>query len=252
MKRLLPFLLFATTFWGFAQEKVGKWHFAVENGVSWHKIPLNYNDRPFVRNTFERAWQLPAPYFKYQIWDNLFLETGLAFVPKVQGVYRTNYLDSLKVVLRRNYLQVPIGARATFFNGVIRGFVSSGLYMGYWVSGRWDAVTYNLGPNALDPFTFSQTTKGKYIFDKSFDIDNRKDNRFEIGGYVGLGVQAHIKREIYWIEFRVAQAFSQLDRYKKGKTPIDHQPMRHFGYFFTFGVAEELPFSFMKSKKVAN
>ncbi len=216
-------------------------------GITSSFAQSNYSDRALFSNTFGLGIQYPGLVVMYQREKNLYLESGLHLVQKNHGVERAGFYEGIFYsYIDARYLQLPIGLRLAFPTASLQGFLSTGLYTGYWLSGKWDVAQFNFNfiveeeeePSIIDYYN------GKYEFDNSYELDNRKDNRFDLGAYLGGGLQfSRPKFGNLWIEVRANHGLSQLDKFN-GDAPLDHQPRSLRSLAFTMGYAR----SFSKAR----
>lgn len=197
-------------------------------GITNSFAQSNYSDRALFANVWRPGIQYPGLIAMYQWERNLYLESGLHLVQKNHGVERTGVFEGIFYsYIDTRYLQLPTGLRLAFPTAKVQGFLSTGLYTGYWLSGNWNVAQFNFNIDGEEESSLSQiisTYIGKYEFDNSYETDNRKDNRLDFGAYLGGGLQFAMPRfGNLWIEVRVNHGLGQLDKFN-GDAPLDHQP----------------------------
>lgn len=92
---------------------------------------------------------------------------------------------------RDHYLELPIMARFSFGSQKIRGFLHAGGYVGYWMNSRVKGVERSLTYNP-DKQIDDEEANELYAYDKPYDFDSRRDNRFDAGLVGGIGVSYRV------------------------------------------------------------
>lgn len=124
--------------------------------------------------------------------------------------------------LRKNYLELPIGIRLQT-GGRFNVFTDLGGYAGYWLSGHWKSQQLNLTPYDFsnlptDGSYPTQSIDAAYQFDEGNNADGHKDQRLDLGVYLGLGAQYRFGWGNLWLEGRSQLGLTSLDQYQ-GTTP---------------------------------
>lgn len=89
------------------------------------------------------------------------------------------------------YLSVPLFARFSFGGTKLRGFLDAGFYAGGWLSSWREGTTFaSFAENSEeDNPSGIGDVEGLYTYDEKFAFDSRRDNRFEGGALVGVGLE---------------------------------------------------------------
>lgn len=157
----------------------------------------------------------------------------LAIQPEINylekgGVIRSKGNNDFKFSLKVNYLEAPVLAKFRLGSGPLKGYVITGPSVGYAIDGKSKVIT-------------GEVSEAERIrFDNSFGADGRKDNRFDISGVVGGGVQYKLGPGSIVLDARATYDFNDFNNFH-GEAPIDHKKTRweglslSMGYQFEFG-----------------
>ncbi len=190
----------------------------------------------------------------------LFFTGSIGYAQKLQVWERVNYdvNDGVKTTLKRNYLQANCmaNARVTVIKNLSL-FGGAGFFGSYWMNGKWESTsrwinttsnwndvlnTINQNLTEIEAWNLGapkDSFKGNYEFDKSYDIDGRKDNRFEFGWAVRSGFQYDYKKLSFVAEYGLLCALTDMQRFKNSK-PIKHTPARNLSQSIQVGILYKL------------
>lgn len=144
------------------------------------------------------------------------------------GVIRSKDSDDFKFTLKINYLEAPLLAKFRLGSGLLKGYIIAGPSVGYALDGKSELTAGELNET------------GKVKFDESFGTDSRKDNRLDVSGVVGGGVQCKIGPGSIVLDARATYDFNDFNKFQDD-TPDDHKKTRweglslSLGYQFEFG-----------------
>lgn len=207
----------------FAQNSIG-----LRGGYSISTVK-NY---PLVLENFEVEEGLT-----YGNFNAILFEIGIsplfAIQPEINylekgGVIRSTSSNDFKFTLRFNYLEAPLLAKFRLGSGRLKGYVITGPSVGYAIDGKSKVTAGDINEEE------------KIKFDDSFGADGRKDNRFDISGVVGAGVQYKLGPGSIILDARATYDFNDFNDFN-GNEPIDHKKTRweglslSLGYQFEFG-----------------
>ncbi|WP_459188719.1 porin family protein [Parabacteroides sp. APC149_11_2_Y6] len=128
---------------------------------------------------------------QYEFVDWFALQADLSYTQKNYFSYRSHQYRDINSETKNGFMQLPVYAHFSFGGEKLRGFVNAGAYAGYWVSsktkGNQNQYFYSLiDPNATAP----------YHFDEKVPFDSRRDNRFDGGLMIGLGLKYQLTPQI--------------------------------------------------------
>lgn len=144
------------------------------------------------------------------------------------GVIRSILDNHFKFSLKVNYLEAPLLAKFRLGSGPLKGYLITGPSVGYAIDGELSVAVGNLNE------------EDKIKFDDSFGADGRKDNRLDISGVVGGGVQYKLGPGSIVLDARATYDFNDFNKFH-ADAPIDHKKTRweglslSLGYQFEFG-----------------
>ena len=103
---------------------------------------------------------------------------------------RTGFFHQLGERLTNHYLSVPVFARFSFGGERLKGYLDAGFYAGGWLAARRKGTTFSMFSSTYDPNpdAYGDLTE-LYYYDEKYEFDSRRDNRFEGGALIGVGVE---------------------------------------------------------------
>lgn len=233
--RTLVFLLIFSTLSSFSQISVGlKGGFALNNTT---------ND---TRNIdFTSSATTPAFYggvcANFGVNEKLFLRTEVNYSQKGYAV--TKYYDASRFAAQNQqnasfwgtnytYIQVPILLNYTIENETIKFYFGAGPYFSYAISGKkWaDMFIADLGGEFLTQKSVSEP----YVFETQFGTDNRKDNRFDLGAVINVGVARKLTFGEVFLEARYEYGFLDWHKFKT-EIPKSYSNVMNRGFTFSVG-----------------
>jgi hypothetical protein len=144
---------------------------------------------------------------RFQIFNWLAAQTETVFITKNYGYYYHASGNKLYNDTTNNFVEFPLllslsirpegGGWATG----LRLYANAGGFLGVWAASR--ETGQNLSASSENP---------TYQYDKDYEFDDRRDNRFEYGLAAGAGVQYEINWASVFIEFRYNHGLSDLQQ----------------------------------------
>ena len=129
---------------------------------------------------------------QYVFNDWLAVQAEVSYVQKNYGMRRSGFFEPLHEDMTNHYLSVPLFARFSFGGKQLRGFLDAGFYAGGWLSSRREGTTFAMFSAPEDdvenPFDVGDNNI-LYTYDEKYAFDSRRDNRFEGGALVGVGLE---------------------------------------------------------------
>jgi hypothetical protein len=216
----------------------------VEAGANRNYLITNTSDKPFFTYEPQYGYSVGIP-VRYQ-FPSLPWFGGIQAVPSlVQKNYRmqrTGFYSDMYQQYDNTYLELPIMAQFRF-GGTIKkeqslyGILNLGGYGGYWMSSH-------VKGRALSPMDLTNYQE----FDESYSFSDVKDNRIELGGLAGVGLQyMPNKKFVISVEGRYTPTFTdQQKAYSENQTPRYNDT-----YSVLVGVQYQLP-SLKQNKRKAS
>jgi hypothetical protein len=209
----------------------------IEAGWVTNYLITNISNLSFTRYEPRGGYTVAIP-LQYSInsWFELYSNPGV--IQKNYTYSRSGFFEGIRELHTNTYLQVPLVARFSFGGRRLKGFLDLGVYGAYWAWGRVSGSE----PNILDPGTQTYNSANpagiydiinRYDFDERYDFNTVRDNRFEFGGTLGVGMR-----------YEFASGFMAFIEGKKIQPVTDQQkkymsnqvPRYNSTYAFTFGV----------------
>ena len=189
----------------------------VEAGANRNYLISNTSDKPFFdyQPSYGYSIGIPVRYaFPSLPWFGG-IQAVPTFIQKNYRIQRTGYYEPMYQQTDNNYLQLPLMAQFRFGGPIsktqsLHGILNLGGYGAYWLNGSIKGRALSpMDPNNYQPF------------DESYTFQDQKDNRFEMGGVAGLGLQyMPNKKIVVSLEGRYTPSFTdQQKAYMENQTP---------------------------------
>jgi len=182
----------------------------LSGGYAHNHLTTSVGYRPFMAYESRGGFTAGIPVV-YRFADWFSLQTELSILQKNYKWLRTEYYvyDVMPYhEVKNTYLQLPLMARFSFGGKKLRGFCTPGVFIGYWAGSRIKGIA--LDNNHLP-----------YAYDEPFEFDARRDNRFEYGLQMGLGLEYRYNQLFtFMLEGRYNYSLSDMQKdYMKQQTP---------------------------------
>lgn len=171
---------------------------------------------------------IPVQY-DFNYWFALRAEP--TFIQKGFKRERTHTYSGVYTDERDNYLQLPLLARFSFGGTRLRGFVSVGGYMGYWIYSHWKGYDIPVDYELYEGYVYTAP------FDERRQFNSTRDNRFEAGLAGGLGIS-------YALTPRIAVEAEWRLYYGLTSTRKDYMRTRYPQYNTTMAFQAGVSYSF--------
>jgi len=155
-----------------------KLYLGVSGGYSHNTLITSVGSRPFTAYKSKGGFTVGMP-IRYRFNEWFALQAEPSVIQKNYTWTRTDfhaYSPKPHRHTTNTYLQLPLMVNFSFGGEKLRGFCTPGVFMGYWTGSRIKGI-------ALD------NNELPYEYDESFTFDSRRDNRFEYGLMLGLGLE---------------------------------------------------------------
>lgn len=130
---------------------------------------------------------------RYDFRDWFAVQAEVAYVQKNYGLWRSGHYEETGEDLTNHYLSLPVLAHFSFGPAKLRGYLDAGFYVGGWLAARREggrAVTFPLTDDGLAATDdWDSPVYPTVSYDEKYAFDSRRDNRFEGGALVGVGVE---------------------------------------------------------------
>jgi hypothetical protein len=194
-----------------------RWLIGLEIGITKNYLITDISSLPFTELKPQGGY-LVGVRVEYSLNKWMSICSNLSWLQKNYKIERTDFFVGVYEKFTNSYLQLPVFSQFSFGDKRVKGFLNIGGYIAYWKS-AWvkgsegnilnpvDTVYFNSNPN-----TFLEENK-PYNYDQAYEFNSTRDNRFELGWLLGLGVSYDAKKYKLFIEGRLTQATS--DQQKK-------------------------------------
>jgi hypothetical protein len=192
----------------------------VEAGINRNYLISNTADKPFFEYQQSTGFSVGMP-IRYAFAKSAWI-SGVqvipTFVQKNYMIQRTGDYAGIYQQTNNSYLELPVMAQlrigSTQLNKTtgssLSGFLNLGGFAGYWLQGHVEGRTNS----PMDLINYVS-------YNTNYTFDSRKDNRFEWGGVLGLGLQYALNK-IYTVtlEARYSPSFSDQQKdYQANQSP---------------------------------
>ena len=189
----------------------------IEGGANKNYLVANTADKPFFEYQPLNGYSVGIPVryaFPKLAWFGG-IQAIPSYVQKNYRIQRTGYYSPMYQQSTNAYLQLPLMAQFRFGGNIsktqsLHGILNLGGYAGYWLSSH-------VKGRAMSPMD-----QGDYqSFDEEYTFMDRKDNRVELGGLAGVGLQySPGKKYIITVEGRYTPSFTdQQKAYSEDQAP---------------------------------
>lgn len=232
--RLLPAGRFALlAFFAFATfDSAGQWRLGITGGANINRAQTASAMFNFFRVASASGNQLGLRLEKDQRNRWLTWVGNFHFIQKGDRTERTGRYEEYFVQLHRNYLQTDGGAVASAGGTRLNVYGGVSAYAGYWVTGATSFRDGSIGRitpeemlTVLDEKTFTfdvlkkfafptEAARVPYEFDSSFEVDHRRDNRWDVGVTARAGLRYTLNRITALAEYSYSHGLLNLERFK--------------------------------------
>jgi len=166
-----------------------QWSVGVEGGYTNNFLFTNNSNRQFT-NYKPQGGAGASMIAQYRFSNWLAVESGVQYMMKNYKLERTDFFQGIYQHSSNGYIQVPLKADFMFGGKRLIGFLNLGVYGAYWAYGHVKGSM----PNILNPIDSLATTGNFYNvtkpfnYDEAYSFDKKRDNRFEFGWVIGLGI----------------------------------------------------------------
>ena len=176
MKRIITILSAAVLLTLLSPTVYAQWKVGVNAGAAYNHYSI---DKQYMTDYhFEGAWGASMGIIsQYNFTDWLGLRGELNFTQRNYRHERNVYYDRLKYHYRNDYLLLPVAANFSFGGRSLRGFMSLGVYGGYWLN------SHRSGKD------FASLGEREFIVSEDLAFSPEKDQRWDFGYTAGVGVE---------------------------------------------------------------
>ncbi len=213
-----------------------QWSVGVEAGSATNYVITNTSSLPFTVTQRSTGYSIGIP-VNYRITDWFSVSADPNVMKKNYKVVRTDFFQGVYETHDNTYVQFPLTAHFAFGPGRLKGFLNLGGYIGYWAGGKISGSE----PNILNPvddafFTSNPSSvfgeNKSYSFSEKYAFNATRDNRFEAGWVLGIGVSYQLStRYNLFIEGREIQALTDQQK----NYMINQIPRYNQTFALTFG-----------------
>jgi hypothetical protein len=195
------------------------------SGYTYNSIFSSVGYRSFTEygNGHGYVVGIPAGY-SITDWFTVYIEPSI--IAKSYMLLRTGYVAGTEQNWRNTYFQMPLVAQFSFGGKNIRGFVSLGGYAGGWTNSHtWGWYRESTS------FVSEYGKEYFYYFRENVKFDKERDNRFDGGLLIGLGLKYDFTG---WGIFAEARYYCSLSDMQKNYM-YEQVPRYNDTYVFTIG-----------------
>jgi hypothetical protein len=220
----LQFLL-VLAFLALAQPLYSQLYLGVEGGWNKNHLSTSNNSQYFTENVDKSGFSAGIP-VRYRVLDWLAFEADPGYIQKNYMSQRTGFFNGIYQKSSNAYWQLPVMAQFSFGGQQLRGYMSLGVYVAYWASGRIKGTT--TGPlNSVDtayantnPIGITGETN-PYNYNQPYSFNSTRDNRIEFGGIGAIGVSYEMEQGyLLFVEGRYTRSLTDMQKkYELNQTP---------------------------------
>lgn len=211
-----------------AQNSIG-----LEGGMSNNYLVTNISNRTSTIINSGRGFTANI-LLRHNLYRCLSAELMPGITRKSYSINRTDSLAGVYENFNNTYLQLPI-AISLVYGRTLQVTMATGLYLGYWMTGRIKGKT----PDVYS-VTDSVSSSGQVLesfqlksYDEKYTFNKHRDNRLETGWMLEAGIQYPITHQ-YWVSAK-ARYYQALTDQQKDLT-INQVPKYNQTWTFTIGI----------------
>jgi len=190
-----------------------QWRIGAAGGATynWHSVDMQYQ----VDNRIAGAWGWSAALFtQYNFKDWIGLRAEVEAMERNHRFYRTGTYAGTNYTYHNTYIQLPVMAQFSFGGKVVRGFVNTGVYAGYWAASQQKGSFYvPMGGRTFD-------------VDEPYIFQSDKDQRGDFGLAGGLGLECrvaehwaiHVEGRCYYSFISTVKQYMRVKDYRYNTT----------------------------------
>lgn len=201
-------------------------------GITSNYVNEDVSSIPFSQVSHEIGLLYPSIDVLYKVQPGFYVESGLDVLSKARTINRFGFYGGLYHTIERTYISLPLGVRLAT-PGRLSLYVNPSFHTAYWTSGL-ESAAYARFSGITEDEPIVEVKDQKYRFDSSYEIDQRKDNRFEFSASIGTGLQYDLRR---WGLINAGVDFYRglTDLYKYEQKPEDHRSRYNSGVIIYLG-----------------
>lgn len=164
----------------------GQWKLGVTGGADYNIYSIN--NHYMIDWHYKGAWGGSAGIMAQYDFNSWFGVRGdLNWAMKSHKQYRTGLLSNTNFRIENHYIQLPIMASFNFGGEKIKGILNIGGYGAYWLSSYFNGKM----ANGID---YPSIVSGYFSNYTSLEFVDKRDNRFDCGFVLGIGVDWNFSR----------------------------------------------------------
>jgi hypothetical protein len=192
-------------------EVASPWSMGLTSGFTRDRLYAVEDVHGFTAYSAGDGFEISIP-VRYQFNSWLALQTELQYIQKNYVWHRTEQYKSFSKITN-SFINVPLMANISLGGSRLRGFLNAGGYLGVWVGSRRRGIEQGFVDNT-DP------DKVFYVnFNEKVDFNKDRDNRFDAGLLLGIGLQYAFNPFAFFLEGRFNYGLTDLQKnymYDKG------------------------------------
>jgi hypothetical protein len=210
---------------GSAPKDPAHWHIGVAGGYTRNQLYTSEGAHVFTAYDAGDGFAISIP-VRYQFNSWFALQTELQYIQKNYSWRRTEQYTGLSSEITNSFISVPLMANFSVGGSRLRGFLNAGGYLGVWVESRrkgtWQGFADNVDPDKVVYFDF----------DEKVDFNKDRDNQFDAGLLLGIGLQYAFNPCAVFLEGRFNYGLTDLQK----DYMYDKAPRINDTFVFTAGV----------------
>lgn len=190
-----------------------QWRAGASGGATYNLYSINTHYQADYH--FVGAWGWNAAVFgQYDFYEWLGLRAELEASERNYRLYRTGIWAGVNYTTRNTYLLMPVMTQFSFGGSHVRGFVNTGVYGGYWLTGRYNGYTADM-------------VNGKTVkVDEPYLFRQDKDQRWDFGLAGGIGIEycflnhwaVHAEGRCYYSFISATNQYMRIKDYRYNTT----------------------------------
>jgi hypothetical protein len=218
---ILPFFI-AVMLWGVpvAAEETGRtggvnadaagglphWYLGIIGGYTNNGLYAGGDNRAFSQYERGHGFEISIP-GRYRFTNWFALQAELQYIQKNYTLSRDGNYEGIYMDVTNSFIDIPVMANFSVGNSKVRGFLNAGAFCGFWVNSHRQGRAFESTHDNWDP-----AKTYYYDYDETVGFESERDNRFDAGLLLGIGVQYDWKPVTFFVEGRFNYGLTDLQK----------------------------------------
>jgi hypothetical protein len=183
------------------------WRSGLSGGYVNNWLYTSAGSRAFTEYKNGDGFEISVP-IRCQVTPWFSLQAEIQYIQKNYIWSRTEQYSRIYTETTNSFIDFPLMAQFFFGGPRLRGFLNAGGYIGFWAAGQRNGTEREYTVYAFD----IDNSSFYYDFDEEYEFNKERDNRFDAGLLLGIGLQYELKPCVIFIEGRFNYGLTDLQK----------------------------------------